>query len=1330
MSKSSPDADVGTTATKEEVFNGALDILSNQRRPIDDRIEDVLERTEDTPVDPKKVLLAYGVHLRESDPINHNPRRIGSLLTSAARYDIQISMEEIIDASIDGFASSKEIIPSYGLDIAEHKAETDPEDIENDLLEGYAPPKYDDPESIYNAAVVIYTDERLRYEDRRTMLRTLLDRAREADLEIDASDVRQGIRERMEAIEGKRDAGSKTSVELIDYSLATTGVGVDEPLHATATIHNPLKKPVEYELAAYVDEVEAETKNVSLEAEETKYETISITFDDPGEHTVCVGDLDPASVTVLKESSLSLIPEPIEAESVKTGKPLYVSGTVTNESETEGELTVQLRVDGVIIDEQVVRLFGGDSTEIVFEHIFDVAGEHTVALGNSPEQQIRVVEPARVNVVDQSVSTTGVAVGEPVEVLATIENEGDLSGAIAIAVYADDNTVETTTVNVDGKQTKTVTFEVVFESTGLHTVWINNLDPLEITALKPAQVLLRDFEFDPDEVDPGDDLDVTFTVTVENRGDIADDLELGITVDGVPVGCHTASIPPNELEEVTIDVLDLADLNLEHLDELLANPGEYEVFVNELGPRTLTVLFPADVRVSSFSLSETSVDPDAPFDIDVAIENRGDIPGSTTLDIYVDDEQVASESVTVAGKSDKLGTVTHAIETPGEHQLRISDLDERTIYVRSPAQIEITDREISETEVEIGDVVVVTVLLENSGELDGDTLLALSVDGQDIGSKPVFVPAEDGIETHLSFETLAPGEHTISVNNEFEETILVAPVPVDFDHPDYVDAISRCIEPTSNGRCSRDAEEDSVFCWQHREKHRGSLDPLEYDTCVYVEEDGTCCESSAEPGGLLCPVHDPFISAAPTGESEDGRDGTANGATPENVAAFRAYSEDESTSTEVRFDDVGPDSSHESGQDESGYPNSNPSSSIPEAEGADSSVSDDAEILGDLNGGDPELPFEGLSQSERTEQSTDSATDPIPPRHVDARHLGEFASAESQPGATVNRWGQTNNTRLLVSFDFVLDSQDDLLPRDVDGAGIIVSQEDEYIGLAKINPRSWSIHTLAEKMEIVAGYRSGFLSVLDFPVQIVCYPTAFDISNHLDVLYENTKFGNPYYDESFLLDVSRDIYPRWLSGFIHLNYLKQRAFFVAVRVTPDQLKKFQRGSNILKSIDQRAPGLTPIIEKLVPKRRDRRVEATREECIYAVVDRLQRVQNALQRTGVLVERIADRDEVMTALYHYFNNEHPLVETFDLGTSTTYEPLVEYESDVLAGSDNERGSPVTTEDEIGSSPDEAITTSPSGQSSSTGRHSHDRTEATGSNPEHARDAVTDGSGGDN
>jgi len=304
---------------------------------------------------------------------------------------------------------------------------------------------------------------------------------------------------------------------------------------------------------------------------------------------------------------------------------------------------------------------------------------------------------------------------------------------------------------------------------------------------------------------------------------------------------------------------------------------------------------------------------------------------------------------------------------------------------------------------------------------------------------------------------------------------------------------------------------------------------------------------------------------------------------------------------------------------------------------------------------------DGLDEADRSStvgSTTDHATQ-------SSGETAERRRPEESDPALEGPTGMRNYTQDLLEFEFVFDSGDDFSPQSVNADGVVLTQSGDYVGMARVTPRSWSIHTQEKKHQILQTFQSGFLSSLDFYTQIVCYPTAFDTSEHIDRLEERLRERSNAADESPLVQYGRQLYPRWLTDFIEREELTQREYFVVVRVDPTTLRQFDESESLSDKVGERAEAFGAVVsavESLFGGDDGGQSEASREECVREVKKRLRQVRSSLKQIDVGVDLVEDRDEVLSVIYHYYNDTRPNRSSFDVSRRTVFDEQAELNVD--------------------------------------------------------------------
>ena len=193
---------------------------------------------------------------------------------------------------------------------------------------------------------------------------------------------------------------------------------------------------------------------------------------------------------------------------------------------------------------------------------------------------------------------------------------------------------------------------------------------------------------------------------------------------------------------------------------------------------------------ASFSSSplEITSTPDETDTVTITtiITNQGDLTGTTSLTLYIDEEATQTKMATLAGgKSAEISfTFTSA---PGIHIARIGDhqteftIDKTSVELEkplSPANITVSSIGVSSQQVTPDETVTVMTTLVNSGEQDGVYTVVLKLNDEEERHSEIAVPALS--EKKVSFAVLREkiGTYEVECGGRLCQFSVIAPVAV------------------------------------------------------------------------------------------------------------------------------------------------------------------------------------------------------------------------------------------------------------------------------------------------------------------------------------------------------------------------------------------------------------------------------------------------------------------------------------------------------------------------------------------------------------------------
>jgi len=203
------------------------------------------------------------------------------------------------------------------------------------------------------------------------------------------------------------------------------------------------------------------------------------------------------------------------------------------------------------------------------------------------------------------------------------------------------------------------------------TIEINHLTTFAILGYPhPAAFAASDLSITPDEVNPGEEVTISFTVT--NTGGITGSYEIPLKIAGAVEATQEVTLAGNASKEITFTTIkDTA--------------GTYTVTANGLSD-TFTVKAipkPATFTAGALSISPAEVEIGGSITISTRVTNTGDLTGSYKVTLKIDGAVVATKNVTLtAGASQKV-TFTTSTDTAGTYTVTVNGKS-GTFTVKAP----------------------------------------------------------------------------------------------------------------------------------------------------------------------------------------------------------------------------------------------------------------------------------------------------------------------------------------------------------------------------------------------------------------------------------------------------------------------------------------------------------------------------------------------------------------------------------------------------------------------------------------------------------------------
>jgi PGF-CTERM protein len=279
------------------------------------------------------------------------------------------------------------------------------------------------------------------------------------------------------------------------------------------------------------------------------------------------------------------------------GEPAPVGTTVTAniDGEQRGSITVdepgkygsaagyadKLVVTGTATEtgKAVTFLVNGEEVATDRAVTFDVRGGE-VNLGSRPapapesDSDPKSREPV-LEIVDGTLRSEGVRIGERINVTATVENVG-ATGTGTVALFVDGDRETNRTVTLEPGATEDVTFDLTFARTGTHDIAVGEraVGTVTVDGRAPAEFAVENAGLSATEIGVGESVGVT--ATVENAGPESRTQTVELVVQGSVAAETEVTLDANETKTVSFT-------------ESFERPDEYDIAVGDAEAGTITV---------------------------------------------------------------------------------------------------------------------------------------------------------------------------------------------------------------------------------------------------------------------------------------------------------------------------------------------------------------------------------------------------------------------------------------------------------------------------------------------------------------------------------------------------------------------------------------------------------------------------------------------------------------------------------------------------------------------------------------------------------------------
>lgn len=193
---------------------------------------------------------------------------------------------------------------------------------------------------------------------------------------------------------------------------------------------------------------------------------------------------------------------------------MTIDVSVTNVGTVPGERQLEFIVDGETTASRTVQLDQSESTTVSFDLSFQERGDVEIRIPPAYNETITVnPRVPKFALIDSEISYTDVNVGDPVDIQASVKNNGTGRGEIPLKLKANGEFVAEKRITLDVTATGTVSFQHVFEEPGDYELRLNGelIDTVSVNEPTPTATTVSVVTESPSETERGKEPSATPT---------------------------------------------------------------------------------------------------------------------------------------------------------------------------------------------------------------------------------------------------------------------------------------------------------------------------------------------------------------------------------------------------------------------------------------------------------------------------------------------------------------------------------------------------------------------------------------------------------------------------------------------------------------------------------------------------------------------------------------------------------------------------------------------------------------------------------------------------
>jgi oligopeptide transport system substrate-binding protein len=244
--------------------------------------------------------------------------------------------------------------------------------------------------------------------------------------------------------------------------------------------------------------------------------------------------------------------------------------------------------------------------------------------------------------------------GQSTAIEATVSNTGKAAAKYTAVLKINDSPVETREVSIPAGDKSTISFNYVPAASGQYKIDLNGMAGI-ISVAKPAEFQVASVDIIPAEIVAGSS--ITVNAEVKNIGESDGKYTAKLNIDGNQAATKDATINPAASQKVA-------------LTAKMDTAGSHTIDIGGV-TKTITVLKPAEIKVSSVKVTPELVFPGQEAVVEAEVINIGEVKSNLPLGLNVNGLEADSQAVAL--EPNKTGKVSFKMtqSAGGKYDIKI-----------------------------------------------------------------------------------------------------------------------------------------------------------------------------------------------------------------------------------------------------------------------------------------------------------------------------------------------------------------------------------------------------------------------------------------------------------------------------------------------------------------------------------------------------------------------------------------------------------------------------------------------------------------------------------